>query len=127
MNIIMGSPARYDLLLDQGSTLRFQATWTAPDGTPIDLTGYRVLFQIRLMANSPTALMTFDSNALASGQEIGTLGPSGLVDITVSDELTAALPADVLTWDLLVQSASGVRDKLVYGRVFVRPTVTQVS
>lgn len=127
MNIQMGSPAKYDLLIDQGSTLRFQATWQNPDGTPIDLTGCRVIFQIRLMANTATALMTFDSDSLIAGQTIGALGPSGLIDITVSDELTAVLPADVLTWDVLVESSTGVRDKLVYGRVFVRPTVTWVS
>lgn len=123
----MGNPAKYNLVVDQGSTLNFTCTWVDPAGAPINITGYRILFQMRLTAGSATSLLTFDSHALATGQTLGALGPSGAVNITLSDEVTATLPATVLVWDLLVESPTGVRDKLVYGQVFVRSTVTRVS
>lgn len=125
MNVTMGSPARYDLSVDQGSTLRFQATWTNPDGSPVNITGYRVLFQIRLEPGSTATLLSFDSAALTAGQTIAPLGPTGLIDITVSDEITAALVAGVRVWDLLVESPAGVRDKLIFGRAIIRSTVTR--
>lgn len=122
---IVGAPAKYDLLVDQGSTLRFQATWKNPDGTPINLTGYKVLFQIRLTAGAATSLLAFDSSALTTGQSIAALGPSGLIDVTIADEQTTALPAEVCAWDLIIESPTGVRDKLLYGRAIVRRTVTR--
>lgn len=125
MNVIMGTPAKYDLVVDQGSTLRFQAFWKNPDGSAIDITGYKVLFQIRREPNSSVKLLGFDSSVPVVGQTIGTLGPAGLIDITISDEITAGLPAEVCTWDLLVEAPGGVRDKLLFGRAFIRPTVTR--
>jgi hypothetical protein len=125
VNVVMGTPAKYDLLIDQGSTLRFQATWVSPGGSPIDLTGFKILFQIRREPNSATTLMTFTSAALTTGQQIAALGPTGVIDVTIADEQTALLPAEVCVWDLVAEGPTGIRDKLLYGRAIVRPSVTR--
>jgi|SRR5882762_1344453 len=122
----MGTPAEYFLTVDQASTFRLSVTWTDPNGTPINLTGFRVLFQLRSLIDHNSPELRFDSAALLSGQHIGTLGSSGQIDITIDDELTAPLAPGMSAWDLLVESSVGVRDKLVYGPVFVRETVTRI-
>src|SRR5258706_6755804 len=116
---------QYDLHIDRGSTARTSIQWLSPDGTPINLTGYRVLFQFRKYAQAVAALVSFDSAALTAGQTIGTLSPTGTVDFSLSDELTELIPEGIHVWDILVESPTGVRDKLAYGLVYVSPDVTR--
>jgi len=125
--VAMGNPTSYGLSLDQGSTFRTQITWTNPDGTPINLTGYRVLFQLRPTADTVLAAFTFDSAHLTTGQHIQSLDATGVINVTLDDEVTATLVAGVYAYDLLVESASGVRDKILYGTAQVRSTVTRVT
>lgn len=119
-------PAVYDLRVVTGSTLRAVFEWKDPDGTPIDLTGYRVLFQFRPFAGSvEDPLVEFDSDALTTGQDIEPLDITGTIEFTLADELTAEFPADILAWDLFVESPSGARDCILVGKVFVTNAVTR--
>jgi len=120
----MGSPELYNLVVDQDSTFRLNITWTNPDSTPINLTGARVLLQIRTVQER--LLVSFDSASLTSGQHLGALNSTGVINITLDDEVTKTLPAEPAVWDILVDLA-GVRDKLLFGNVSIRSTVTRIE
>ena len=124
MLAIMGSPELYNLVVDQDSTFRLNITWTNPDSTPINLTGARVLLQIRTVQER--LLVSFDSASLTSGQHLGALNSTGVINITLDDEVTKTLPAEPAVWDILVDLA-GVRDKLLFGNVSIRSTVTRIE
>lgn len=123
------SAATYDLHIDKGSTYRASIEWLDPAGVPIDITGYRILFQIRHYAQAASPLLSFDSAALTAGQTLGPLNATGIVAFTLSDEVTAAaaLVEGIHVWDILVESASGVRDKLARGLAYVNPAITRVT
>lgn len=117
--------AKYDLVIEQGATLRRVIVWRDSAGAPIDLTGARVLFQVRANVAASTALIDFDSATLASGMTIGPLDDTGTIDFSVSDELTLALNFQTAAWDLFVESAGGEREKVLEGSVKLLRSVTR--
>jgi len=117
--------AQYDLIVEQGATLPLNITWKAPNGTPINLTGFRVRAQIRETAESDSILLSFDSAALTAGMTIGALNSSGVIDITIAPSVTSTLSFGVAAWDLIVISPGGVVDRLVQGTATLIKTVTR--
>lgn len=119
------SAAKYDLEIEQGATLRRVIVWRDPAGAAINLTGARVLFQVRDNPDAVSTHLAFDSAALATGMTIGPLNDTGTIDFTVSNAITALLDFTVGSWDLLVQSAGGQRDRVLEGRATLKLAVTR--
>jgi hypothetical protein len=117
--------AKYNLEIEQGATLRRVITYTDPDGALIDLTGSRVLWQIRDNPDAPVAILSFDSDNLTTGQSCGPLDATGTIDFSVSDEITSVLDFSLAQWDLVVESAGGERDRLLEGKATLDRGVTR--
>jgi hypothetical protein len=117
--------AKYDLLIEQGATLRRVIVYRDPNGAPIDLTGSRVLWQVRDHPESATTILSFDSDNLLTGQTCGPLDATGTIDFAVSDEVTATLDFTLARWDLIVESAGGERDRLLEGKATLDRGVTR--
>lgn len=117
--------AKYNLEIEQGATFRRIITWRDSDGALINLTGYQILFQVRRTLVSEDTLIDFDSSALATGQTIGPLNATGIIDITLSATLTGDLDFDNAKWDLVTVSPGSVRDRILEGVVNLDKAVTR--
>lgn len=106
-----------NIFIDQGAT--FSTTVTIEDGTgsPLDLTGYTALAQIRKTYQSTTATeftSTFDSDRT-----------TGLITISLTDSQTTALEEGRYVYDLLITDVSGSKTRVVEGIVTVNPSVSR--
>lgn len=116
----------YDLHIDQGASLTRAITWTASDGSPVDLTGYTGAAQIRASAQDASPLVsltvTFDADRT-----------TGKLSVSLTSAQTAALVTTGTTatdrtkgvWDLELTSGSGTVTRLLQGAVFISPEVTR--
>lgn len=117
--------AKYDLVIEQGATLRRVIRYRDSTGADVDLTGARVRFQVRQNADSADTFLDFDSDNLQDGMTIGTLDDSGTIDFTVSGDLTALLDFTLARWDLLVITAGGETDRVLEGKASLDRAVTR--
>ena len=117
----MTTPAKLKFTIYQGATFRKRLTWSAPGGTPIDLTGCTARMQVRSDVESPTALLslTTENDGIALGGALGT------IELYVSDEDTAAITWDGGVWDLEIVHPGGEVTRLAQGSVSVSPEVTR--
>ena len=91
------------------------ATVTLVTGA-LNLTGYTAAAQLRKSHGSTTA--TAFTATLASATD-------GIVQIKLTDTVTAALAYGRYVWDLHLTSASGTKTKVVEGIATLRPSVTR--
>jgi len=82
----------------------------------LDLTGYTAAAQLRKSHGSSTA--TAFTAAVASATD-------GIVQIELTDVVTAALSYGRYVWDLQLTSGSGTKIKVVEGIATIRPSVTR--
>lgn len=117
----MTTPAKLKFTIYQGATFRKRLTWTAPGGTPIDLTGCTARMQVRSDVESPTALLslTTENDGIVLGGALGT------IELYVSDEDTAAITWDGGVWDLEIVHPGGEVTRLAQGSISVSPEVTR--
>lgn len=111
---------RYDLKIEQGATFELSVGWVDPDGAPNTLVGFTARMMIRVDYKSSTPLLSLTGGA---GLTLG--GAAGTIDIEISDEDTADLPAVVGVWDLEVESPGGKVTRLVQGKAKISPEVTR--
>ena len=112
----------YDVLCRQGETLsRILRLRMADKVTPIDLTGYTAKLQVRRAHAHATVLL----EASTTDGRIVIAGPQGNISLTVPKEVTAALPAMTLEYDLFITSAAGVATRLLDGKFVVSASVTR--
>jgi hypothetical protein len=116
---------RYNLLIEQGATFQHTINWSDPDGDPINLTGYRIRFQIRQSPASATKLLDFDSNALGSGMHIGDLDATGVISITLDPSVTSALAFTAAEYDITATSGGGAVYRLHEGKAALLLGVTR--
>lgn len=118
--------ATHNLVIEQGSTFNLNITWQDPEGSPVDLTGYSIRMQAREDFDSPDPIIDFDSDNLSAGQTIGTLDATGVIDITLADEITAALDFDTkVLYDVVAESAGGEVYRVVQGKITLKKGVTR--
>jgi hypothetical protein len=114
----------FNICINQGATYERVFFWqqggctTAGGPSPINLTGYTALMQIRAAPLSPTIF--YDASA-----DIVLGGVFGTITLTID-----ATDTEGFTWwqgvyDLLLTSAGGQVTRLLSGNVFVSPGVTQ--
>lgn len=116
---------RHNIVFEQSATFQHTVNWKNPDGTPIDLTGYRIRLQVRQTPSSTTKLVDFDSAAPGAGMSITPLGASGSFTITFTPAVTGALNFSTAEYDLTATSAGGVVYRLHEGKASVSPGVTR--
>lgn len=117
----MTTPAKLKFTIYQGATFRKRLTWTAPDGTPIDLSGCTARMQVRAEVESPAVLLSLTTEN--GGLTLG--GAAGTVELYVSDEDTGAITWESGAWDLEIVHPSGEVTRLAQGSVAVSPEVTR--
>lgn len=123
--------ATYDIDVDQGSTKRFNFTWSRNTGTvdlpvwtPYDLTGCTAKMQIRVAPGKPVLVEITDSSTDGSL----TLEPGGVpgrVDVWLSDENTALLTVKNTRYDLEILFPSGDTYRILQGKVTCSLAITQ--
>lgn len=113
------------LEIDQGANFYLPVQWIQEieeEEEPIDITGYTAKMQIRSTPASAEVIMELSSAA-------GTItidGKDGKMELIASAVVTAALPADFQgVYDLVVTSALGNKEKLLFGTVKVNSGVTK--
>lgn len=115
--------AQYTLNIEQHTDLNLYIVYSDAGGL-VDLTGARVLFQVK-EATTSSALLSFDSANLTTGQTIGTLDAAGVINATVAGAQTALVDFSAASWDLFVVLAGGQDRKLLAGPATLTRAVTQ--
>lgn len=114
--------ASYDLTIDAGATFKLSLTWANPDGTAVDMTGYRVRCQLQDGRTNAVVLDADTANAV-SGVSISTPDTTGVVLITVAYSLTAVLDGTGrYVYDAV--SAGGEATRLLQGTYVVSQGAT---
>jgi hypothetical protein len=113
----------YNIVADQGSTLSRTILYRDPAKKPILLSGYSARMQVRLSADSQNAILnlTTENGHITLGEN------SGEIDIYISDEVMATIPADKYVYDLelIGPSRSLYVYKILQGNFVVRSEVTR--
>ena len=118
--------AKYNLVIEQGTTFNRVITWVDPNGVPINITGAVVKFQFRHKVTDTAPFFSFDSSALTAGQSIGALNSTGVINFTLDDDITATFTfSGAVLWDMLVERPGDIVDRLLEGEVVLRPAVTR--
>ena len=107
----------YTLTIYQGEDFRLEVLWENEAGEPIDLSTYTAASQIRQGYSSVTPIIEFSSEVKA-GLGLIELGADGLVVMTASNALTAAVSmARPGVWDLELTSPGepGSKTRLAEG------------
>lgn len=112
---------KYSFVIEAGATLNFQFTLYSA-GSKWDLTDYEARMDIREDIDSPTALISLDSDG--NGITLG--GSAGTVEITIDADTTTTFPAGRYVYDLELESLDGTVWRVLQGKVQVRPEVTHV-
>ena len=111
----------YDILAEQGATLRRVLTWRDANKDPIDLTGYSARMQVRKTLDTDSVLLSLST---ANGS-ITLGGSTGTVTIEVSPLKMSQLAAGIFWYDIELVSPTGVVTRLLQGRFNVSREVTR--
>lgn len=110
--------AKYNLVCDQATTFNFQFV-IQNDGVAWNLSGYTGTMTVRpfVGASTTTVVASTDNGRM-------TLTPgSGRINVTLSDAITAAIPASRYAYDLVLDSGSEVT-RILEGKFIVTGAVT---
>jgi hypothetical protein len=110
--------AKYNLVCDQATTFNFQFV-IQNDGVAWNLTGYEGTMTVRPFVG---ALTTTVVASTANGRMVLSPG-SGRINITLSDDITAAITAGRYAYDLVLDSGTEVT-RILEGRFIVTGAVT---
>ena len=107
---------RYDLHIDQGSTLALEIECQDDLGNPMDLSGYSASAQVRFRYSDATPAAVF---SVMLNEE------PGLVSLKLGAPQTAALVKPFGVWDCELTAPDGSVQRLAAGKVTVSPEVTR--
>ena len=111
-----------NLFLEQGSTFTQQLTLQDAYGNPYNLTGFQVASQGRRSYNSANVSITFTSTIVNAN--------TGVIQLSANSATTANLTGGTLgtlVYDVILADNSGNISRVLEGRVFVDPGVTNIS
>lgn len=117
--------AKHSLTINQGETWHFKATWKDKNGALIDLTGYTIRSQVRPSVASSTIIFQMNSATPAPGVSFGPLDATGIIEITLTANFTAALTFDYAVYDMEAVSPAGQVTRLVEGMISLSKEVTR--
>lgn len=110
--------SRYNLVIDQGSTWEQALLYRDPSGAAIDLTGCTARMQVREFYESEEPLVSIDTD------DGITISSGGRIDLVLTAEQTADIPAGKYVYDLELVNGDVVT-RLLQGRFVVDPEVTR--
>lgn len=113
--------AYYDLLIEQGATLRKTFTWRGSDMVPVDLTDYTARMQIRKRKADTDVI--HESTTENGGITLG--GVDGTVLLMINDADTAAFGFVRGVYDIELIDSDGIVTRLVEGNVELSKEVTR--
>jgi len=116
---MMMPAGKYSFVIEAGATFNLDFTMYT-GGSKWNLTGYSARMDIRVDIDSPTALISLDSNG--NGITLG--GTAGTVDIEIDAATTETFPAGKYVYDLEIESLDGTVWRVLQGCVQVRAEVT---
>jgi len=105
-----------NLYIDQGTDYTITVDVTDSAGDILDLTDYTATAQIRKTYTSSSLSATFTTSITAA---------AGQVTISLTDTQTSALEAGRYVYDLNIESAGGVKTRVIEGQAVVTPGVTR--
>ena len=105
-----------NLYIDQGTDYTITVDVTDSAGDILDLTGYTATAQIRKTYTSSSLSATFTTSITEA---------AGQVTISLTDTQTSALEAGRYVYDLNIESAGGVKTRVIEGQAVVTPGVTR--
>jgi hypothetical protein len=108
----------YPFTIEQGSTFQAQFRWRV-DGQIVNLTGYAAKMQLRRSYSTPVVFELSSSN-----NRIFLGGAAGTIDLDITAEDAASIPAGNYLYDLELTVGTVVR-KLLKGNVVVIAEVTK--
>ena len=126
------SAGTYNLTIEQGATFIRVFLWQAggtgdcscppsTTSTPVNLTGYSAVMQIRQTPQSTTAYYT---GSTANGN-IVLGGTAGTITLTIPATTTSAFTWVRGVYDMTLTSPTGVVTRLLQGSAIVSPDVTR--
>lgn len=117
---------KYNITIEQGSTLDLKIIYEDPNGTPIDLTNYSAKMQIRpdYADLTPTTYLTLSSSLDVDGSGIIITPTSGSVNIYINATKTDSFAFDEGIYDLELYNGNDVT-RLLEGKVKVKKSVTR--
>lgn len=113
---------RHDITIEAGATFQFVITWRNPDGSLVNLTGHTARMKVKSAYGGTT---TFSLTTGGGGIVLG--GAAGTITVTISaTDTAAAIGSSEAThvYDLEVVSGSGQVWRVVQGKAFLKPEVT---
>lgn len=113
-------PGSYDDGCRCGQFWRRTLTWKDAAATPVDLTGYQAMMQVRRDVDS--AVLIELSSDVEGGITLG--GAAGTIERVMTDEQTAELPPCAALYDLLLIPPNGEDTYLLAGAFLIEPRIT---
>lgn len=107
---------RVNLYVEAGATFSREVTYTNPDGTLFDLTGYSALLQVRLTPASSTAVIQVTPTIDVQ---------TATVSWTFSATQTALLTAPQYVYAIELANQQGIVIRLLEGDITVSPQVVR--
>ncbi len=105
-----------NLYVEAGATFSREITYTNPDGTVFDLTGYSAELQVRQTAASSSAAITVEPDIDVE---------TGVISWTFTAEQTSGLTASKYVWAIELSHLDGDVIRFVEGDITVSPEVVR--
>lgn len=111
----------YDFTIEQGTTVTIDFAYQTEAGAAIPLTGYTARMQARETVSSAVAVI----DATTANGQLSINGAGGIVTLSLSATVTAALAFRTAVYDLEIISGSGVVTRMVQGVITLSREVTR--
>ena len=112
--------ATHNIVIEKGATLKLPLRLKDSLGVALNLTGYSGRMQVRESLDNPLPAL----NLTTAGGHI-TVDAQGLLYVKASAALTDALTITAGVYDLELEAPNGDVDRLLEGRVRIKPAVTR--
>ena len=120
------SAGKYNFIIEKGATFTRTFTYKDPSDVAIDLTGAVIYMQIRDNYSAEVAAINIDSDNIGGNGGITISDPAtGVFVITITDEQTTSIPFAQGVYDIEIHYGNGSVERVLEGRVKVKPQVTQ--
>jgi hypothetical protein len=117
---------RYDLYIEQGVTYTKTFTWYDSTNTPVDLTDYTAIMQVRESIDDDEVLVASNTDPVGITLTLG--GALGTITVDIAASISNALDFDIAVWDInLTNTGTGVVTRLLEGEVKFSKAVTLVG
>lgn len=110
----------YDISAEQGSTYTATIVYTNDAGNAVNLTGYTARMHVRRFAGSE-----YPHIVLTSTSGLSITANTGTIGMTIAPSALSAIPAGKYAYDLEIQSAEGLVEKLLKGDFELSAEVTR--